>query len=70
MALRDGENVSKLDDRTLARIQALREQFERELAVSKYSKNTKNVMNGYLKQFVRWLGGTWSPSDHDGSLTP
>ena len=62
--------MAKLDAQSQARMEQLLEEFEDELARSKYSKNTKNVMTGYLRQFVRWLDDDWSPLTYDGSLTP
>ena len=62
--------MAKLDAPTQARMEQLLEEFEDELARSNYSKNTKNVMTGYLRQFVRWLADDWSPLTYDGSMTP
>ena len=62
--------MAKLDAQAQARMEQLLEEFEEELARSNYSRNTKNVRRGYLRQFVAWLGGTWSPLDYDGTLTP
>ena len=62
--------MAKVDANTLASIQGLLEEFEEELERSNYSWNTKNVMRGYLRQFVRWLDDDWSPLAYDGSMTP
>lgn len=60
----------KVDTNTLAIIRQLRSEFEDELNASNYSNNTRTLMRNYVRQFVGWLAGTWSPGDYYGRLTP
>ena len=59
--------TAKLDAQTLELIQDLFERFEREMKESNYSANSIAQRVSFVRNFVGWLGGTYSPSDYDGS---
>lgn len=59
--------MSKIDERTLNQIQELFLEYEREVRVSRYSSNSISMRIGYVRNFVGWLAGKWSPLDYDGS---
>ena len=62
--------AQRVDYRTLARMKALFGDFRREVEASKYSQNSKELRMAYVRNFIEWLEGIYSPGDYDGSLTP
>ncbi len=58
---------AKVDEQTLSRIQVLFRQFEREILESNYSTNSKSPRVGYVRRFVQWLEGKYSPYDYGGA---
>ena len=61
------DSTAKLEGNTLARVQSLFERYEQEMLRSNYSTNPKSMRVGYVRHFVEWLAGKYSPGDYDGA---
>lgn len=55
---------AKVDEQTLSRMQVLFRQFEQEMLESDYSTNSKSMRVAYVRHFVEWLAGDYSPHDY------
>ena len=59
----------KVSQQALSEVERVLLIYEQEMKDSNYSLNTQNVHRGYVRQFVRWLAGDFSPLDYDGSYS-
>ncbi len=57
----------KVSQQALAEVEQVLPIYEQAMKDSNYSPNTQHVHRGYVRQFVRWLAGDFSPLDYDGT---
>ena len=62
-----GSTMSKVDGQTLAQLKELFLEYEQEMRASRYSSNSISMRIKDVRDFMKWLEGTYSPKDYVGS---